>query len=247
MHVVFDMSNTASGDTVYHTIYDCTRMAEVIGDDSYCEGDTVHLNGNDSWIESYNWMLGDTLLSTDQQLHTVLDPGFYNVLCLFSNPLCSVSQNKPIQVTAAPLGTVIVQIDTLVSIGDFACQWFYNNQPLVEATQTNLTIQGDGIYQVQWTNNDGCTAWSEEVLISRIGENSSAMNVYPNPANGRVHIQLPAENCTLKVYEINGKLLQEIPLFRNGNSVDFSSYPSGSYVLRAVGNSTVYSAILHIQ
>jgi hypothetical protein len=73
------------------------------------------------------------------------------------------------------------------------------------------------------------------------------MNVYPNPANGLVNIQLPAENCRLKVYEINGKLLQEMPLFSRDNSVDFSSYPSGSYVLRAVGNTTVYSAILHIQ
>ena len=132
-------------------------------------------------------------------------------------------------------------------MGDFACQWLYNNQPIADATQPNLTIQSDGIYQVQWTNTEGCTAWSEEVLISLISENPRGINVYPNPANGLVNIQLPAENCTLKVYEINGKMLQEIPLFRRDNSVDLSSYPSGSYVLRAVVNSTVYSAILQIQ
>ena len=247
MHVVFDMNNTASGDTVYHTIYDCTRIPEVIGDELYCEGDTVLLNSNDSWIESYRWLLGDSLLSTDTQLHMVFEPGFYNVVCQFSNPVCTVGEEKSILISEAPNGSVIVQNDTLVSMGDFACQWLYNNQPIADATQPNLTIQSDGIYQVQWTNNEGCTAWSEEVLISPVSENSRVMNVYPNPANGLVNIQLPTENCRLKVYEINGKLLQEMPLFSRDNSVDFSSYPSGSYVMRAVGNTTVYSAILHIQ
>jgi hypothetical protein len=240
MHVVFDMNNTASGDTVYHTIYDCSRMAEVIGD-------PVLLNSNDSWIESYRWLLGDSLLSTDTQLHMVFEPGFYNVVCQFSNPVCAVGEEKSILISEAPNGSVVVQNDTLVSMGDFACQWLYNNQPIADATQPNLTIQADGIYQVQWTNTEGCTAWSEEVLINLVSENSRVMNVYPNPANGLVNIQLPAENCRLKVYEINGKLLQEMPLFSRDNSVDFSSYPSGSYVMRAVGNTTVYSAILHIQ
>jgi hypothetical protein len=247
MHVVFDMNNTASGDTVYHTIYDCTRMAEVIGNELYCEGDTVVLNSNDSWIESYRWLIGDTLLSTAAQLHMAFEPGFYNVVCQFSNPVCNVCEHKPIHISAAPNGSVVVQNDELVSLGNNACQWYFNNQPIVDATQATMVIQGDGIYQVQWTNNEGCTARSEEVLISRVDENSSTMNVYPNPTNGKVSIQLPAESCRLNVYEINGKLLQEIPLFRNDNYVDFASYPSGSYVLRAVSSSAVYSAILHIQ
>ena len=247
MHVVFDMNNTASGDTIFHTIYDCTRLAEVIGDELYCEGDTVVLNSNDSWIESHRWLLGDTLLSADVQLEVQFEPGFYDVVCQFSNPVCNVYEYKPIHISEAPNGSVVVQNDELVSLGDFACQWFFNNAPIDTATQTNLAIQGEGIYQVQWTNTDGCSALSEEVLISSVSENSSAMNVYPNPANGRVNIHLPAENYTLRVYEVNGKLLQEIPLFSHYHSVDFSSYPSGSYVLRAVGNSTVYSGILHIQ
>ena len=247
MHVVFDMNNTASGDTVYHTIYDCTRMAEVIGNELYCEGETVILNSNDSWIESYRWLIGDTLLSTDAELHMAFEPGFYNVVCQFSNPVCNVCEHKPIHISAAPNGSVVVQNDELVSLGDNACQWYFNNQPIADATQSTMVIQGDGIYQVQWTNNEGCIAWSEEMLISRVDENSCTMNVYPNPTNGKVSIQLPAESCRLNVYEINGKLLQEIPLFRKDNSVDFSSYPSGSYVLRAVSSSAVYSAILHIQ
>ena len=169
------------------------------------------------------------------------------MVCQFSNLVCNVYEYKPIHISEAPNGSVVVQNDELVSLGDFACQWFFNNAPIDTATQTNLAIQGEGIYQVQWTNTDGCSALSEEVLISSVSENSSAMNVYPNPANGRVNIHLPAENYTLRVYEVNGKLLQEIPLFSHYHSVDFSSYPSGSYVLRAVGNSTVYSGILHIQ
>lgn len=247
MHVVFDMNNTASGDTVFHTIYDCSRMAEVIGNELYCEGDTVTLNSNESWIESYRWLIGDTLLSTDAQLYMAFEPGFYNVVCQFSNAVCYVCEHKAIHISASPNGSVVVENDELVSLGEFDCLWFFNASPIDAATQTNLTIQGDGIYQVQWTNNDGCTAWSEEILISLISENERAMNVYPNPANDLVNIQLPGEHCTLKVYEINGKLLQEIPIFSSNNTVDFTSYASGFYVLRAVSDSVVYSAILHLQ
>jgi hypothetical protein len=212
----------------------------------YCEGDTVILNSNDSWIESYRWLIGDTLLSTDAELHMAFEPGFYNVVCQFSNPVCNVCEHKPIHISAAPNGSVVVQNDELVSLGDNACQWYFNNQPVADATQATVAIQGDGIYQEQWTNNEGCTAWSEELLISLISENERAINVYPNPAHGDFRLQLPQGNYSLELVDMSGRVILTANNYTPSSWVNVGDVESGSYIVTARNAFGVFSTIISI-
>jgi hypothetical protein len=174
------------------------------------------------------------------------EPGFYNVVCQFSNPVCSVCEHKPIHISAAPNGSVVVQNDELVSLGDNACQWYFNNQPIADATQATMAIQGDGIYQVQWTNNEGCTAWSEEMLISLVGENSNTMNVYPNPAHGDFRLQLPQGNYSLELVDMSGRVILTANNYTPASWVNVAGVESGSYIVTARNAFGVFSTVISI-
>jgi len=232
MHVVYDLNNTASTDTVFHTIYDCSRLANVLGDDTYCEGDTVVLQSQGLWIEEYRWLLGDSLLSAEPQFNMVLDPGFYNVVCQFTNPVCYVCEHKPIQVMDAPEGELFIQGNQITSVGDFDCQWHFNSEPIEGATQSSIQMEHEGGYQVQWTNQHGCQAWSQEFFLSSLQEQPLTALVYPNPAKSTVKIDLLPGNYSLRVYNPNGQIVLEEPNFTPNKSIDVSGLKPGVYYFK---------------
>ncbi|MEM7368010.1 MAG: M36 family metallopeptidase [Bacteroidota bacterium] len=63
-----------------------------------------------------------------------------------------------------------------------------------------------------------------------------AVSVYPNPTEDLLHIrwdQVMAESVSLRLYALDGRLLQEqiIPPSRSGHKLSLQTYPSGMYVL----------------
>ena len=55
-------------------------------------------------------------------------------------------------------------------------------------------------------------------------------NIYPNPTNGKLHIQSPIgnQNFTANVYDMQGRLMKYVI---NENQVDTGALPSGTYLL----------------
>lgn len=64
------------------------------------------------------------------------------------------------------------------------------------------------------------------------GENYS---VYPNPTTGIVNVKQEGEPALIRVYNIYGQLLQELPA--GATSVDLTNYANGTYILR-IGEAT---------
>jgi hypothetical protein len=64
------------------------------------------------------------------------------------------------------------------------------------------------------------------------GENYS---VYPNPTNGMVNVKIDGEPAPIRIYNIYGQLLQELPA--GATSVDLTNYANGTYILR-IGEAT---------
>jgi hypothetical protein len=246
MHVVYDM-NTAAGDTVFHTIYDCSRLAHVIGEEHYCEGDTVVLRADQVWIESYEWLVGDSLLSTEDELRIPFTEGFYNIVCNFSNPVCAVCEHAPVHVSALPHGSVITDGDVLYSLSEDSCQWYFNQQPIPGATQAQYNQTADGVYQVYWTNEQGCSAWSEPMLVNGVTNSMKLMSVHPNPADTRVQLDLPTGAYRVMVSDMSGRMVHEEPNFARFNTLDVSALPSGTYSIEAMGYGLIYRTILVVQ
>ena len=64
-----------------------------------------------------------------------------------------------------------------------------------------------------------------DVGIADVDNTNTELVVYPNPTKGIVYI---SSECDIKLYDIQGKKLQEI----RGNQIDISSYPQGMYFLK---------------
>ena len=246
MHIVLDMDSTIASDTIYHTIYDCNRLANVVGDEMYCEGDTVFLSSSDSWIDEYRWLLNDSLLSNESELRMLLEPGFYNVVSEFINPVCSVSSQKPITISEAPNASLVVAGDQLQSIGDYECQWYFNNELLQGETNAVLNIESEGIYQALWTSTIGCEAWSEEVLINHIPGNATDMELYPNPSNGMVRMDLPVGLYHVYVFDIGGRKVYDMESHSHASWLNLTSFKGGFYRVLAVSSNGSFSASLYL-
>jgi hypothetical protein len=246
MHVVLELDSTLSSDTIYHTIYDCNRLAQVVGDQMYCEGDTVVLRSDHVWIDQYRWFLNDSLVSDQPELFMLFDPGFYNVVSEFTNPVCTVCLHNPITISEAPNAPLAVSDDQLQSIGDYDCQWYFNNEPIPGETNSILNIESDGIYQLLWTSSMGCEAWSEEILINHVWENARATQLYPNPSYGWVRMELPLGLYHVHVFDVSGRSVLDTDEFNSASRLDVSQLTGGVYRVLAVSNNGSFGASLYI-
>ena len=243
-HLVFDMNNTAAADTVYHTIYDCSRLASIVGDSEYCEGDTVFIEAGEPWIDNYRWLIGDSLIGNEQQLRTQLDAGSYTIVSEFTNPVCTTSTHTTIEVYDAPEGELMYANDTLFSIGEYVCLWFLNESLVEGATQHYLPILTDGVYRVLWTSASGCEAWSEAVLVNNIsGTHTSDWKLFPNPADTYTEAIVP-DPGDIEVSDMSGRIVFGKSVAPGINTIDCASYAPGVYQVRLLTSGGMSSRLL---
>jgi N-acetylneuraminic acid mutarotase len=101
---------------------------------------------------------------------------------------------------------------------------------------TGFTLNGKG-YLLSGTGPSGTAAPSSElweyspaVLATQVRV-ADAHSSWPNPTTGLLQLTRPAAG-SLRVYSGNGQLLKTLPLRPGPNTIDLSSLPNGSYVLK---------------
>ena len=65
-------------------------------------------------------------------------------------------------------------------------------------------------------------------------------NVYPNPTNGMVQIEI-AEQAILQIFNSIGVLVSTQDLQKGLNQIDISQFPSGIYFLNGEGETKKYT------
>lgn len=86
----------------------------------------------------------------------------------------------------------------------------------------------------------------------RSGEIESSFNLFPNPNNGLFTIELPndlTENADLFIYDITGAMVlkQSIEAQTNSISIDLTTLPKGSYIVRLITINAATTEILVIE
>ena len=131
-------------------------------------------------------------------------------------------------------------------------QWFKDNTPIAGANQRSLKYTEAGTYSVQISNDQQCTASSDDFFakdppISGTGSYTmSQVDVYPIPAVEHVNVRLivnEAASTSMKIYDFQGRLMEtkEVGMVNNQiiESVNISQYPSGNYLLQITANQEV--------
>lgn len=230
----------------------------------FCEGSDATFTVVSTNAQSYQWQqwngsawvniagaTGATL--TISNVTAALNTNTYRVqvlgLCttiisttatLYVNPLPSVSLVTSIPPSLLPAQSL--NISSSVSPGGGTYVWRKDGVVLAGATTsslTGLTVDDIGTYNVTYTDPNGCTRTSSNVVVS--GQPFDKLYVYPNPNNGQFQARFynqVNEQATVRVYDSKGARVYERTVVTN------LAYTRIDIDLGAVVSSGVYTVEL---
>ena len=87
---------------------------------------------------------------------------------------------------------------------------------------------------------------SLEPVTNRMNRyHSEKMSIYPNPANGMIHVVFNEPDSEMQIVCLNGRIMKEMKLEPGVNSIDISALHEGIYVIKAISkNLTVYNLLM---
>jgi choice-of-anchor B domain-containing protein len=215
-----------------------------------CQGDTVLLQLSTN-ADSFSWFLNGALLEDFQELNLeVTNGGSYQVQGLLEG--CSSTSAISVNFQPAPVPEIEVTSNgnlRSVLTGVFY-QWYLNGEPIPGANNRFLTPSDEGDYQVEVTYSNDCSNISEPftfllpVNTQELTGLGKGLLAIPNPSPGMVQVSWAGNAWQQFVlFDVQGKLLQSWQLAEGQQelNLDLSPLPSGIYVLRASGVSSVES------
>lgn len=219
-----------------------------------CAGESVLLTAGGA--SSYEWYdersnsfihQGESLLLTLYQSVTFTIVGF--------NELgCENEATFRLEVSPAPAEPVItLSGEELVSTPAFAYQWYVNGEPISAQNggrQQAIAPQVSGLYEVEVFNADGCSAVSEpfDALVSGLSDLrvdlSPSLKVFPNPAYGRIRLEMDNDaqgNFQVDIISLAGQTMQRFNWEKHAGAlsrqIDISQMPAGMYMLALTNDS----------
>ncbi len=137
---------------------------------------------------------------------------------------------------------------SLVNVsGNTGFQWFFNGNPIPEATGTSYEVAESGNYSVQYTGENGCPQTSEIVAVTYSGGNISveeqdvfrSLSMFPNPNSGQFTVRgelVNAMDVSILVMDLTGRQVMSAIVLNGAHvftqDVDVSAVSQGMYLLR---------------
>ncbi|QNR25505.1 HYR domain-containing protein [Croceimicrobium hydrocarbonivorans] len=179
----------------------------------------------------------------------IAGPGRHQLNYTFTDDYnCSVTGVITVTVLPVPLTPVIIQVGTTtlgVQGAYTTYQWYRNGQIIPGAVNSTLPYTVGGNYQVMVGNASGCLNYGAGFVIGTNGGgigieelDLTALEVYPNPTDGLINIQINASQRTelqVELMSLEGKLIyQKKSQTSDGGllSLDFGHLPAATYILR---------------
>lgn len=212
----------------------------------FCPGDSVVLTASGSG--PYLWNTGDTSASV-----VALLPGAYQVQSpsggcaqLFSAPVYVQWHNTPVP--------VITNVsDTLYSTTGISYQWFYNGNPIVQATGATYIPLQNGSYSVVVGYASGCSDTSAPYIYNGVGIHEQTfrnnLRLRPNPVRDQLLLKMPGNpeaSLQLQVISVSGTVCYTEYVsgkkLADGHTLPVETLLPGIYMLRISGDHTIVSA-----
>lgn len=209
---------------------------------------------NFKWTNS-----GMTIPGAVDSFLIVKDPGYY---ALFQSPaLCpdfymfSGVEVEVVMCTPPGIKPVIVQSnDTLYATNGSYYRWSYGFTGTMISMNTYITPTIAGDYYVATLDSNGCQVLSlpysfVPTAIEESSMSSSTLNVYPNPASGKVTVKTNESTGSFHyaVLSLDGKVITQGEIAGNQLDFDASQFSDGIYLIRIQGDNSSFTHKLVIQ
>jgi hypothetical protein len=160
--------------------------------------------------------------------------GNYYVTVTGNNGCTTVSNHIAINVLTLPSVSISVNGDTLNAYGAYTYQWYLNDNVIAGATDSTYIVQQSGSYTVAVTNGSGCTAFSNDILITGIQPSIAhpQFSIYPNPATTQLNISVDQalRGAQLNVYDVTGALVHSTKLETTNLKLETVRFANGVYI-----------------
>jgi uncharacterized protein YjdB len=127
----------------------------------------------------------------------------------------------------------ILRFDPLLKVNNVYSyyQWYRNKNAILGANGLTYTMLFDGSYYVEVSDENGCTKYSDTVIVEQLGINNTQsqqmdLQVYPNPSQGKVNIECSI-NVNISVTDMAGRLLLQKAHVKE---IDLSEFADGVYL-----------------
>jgi len=116
----------------------------------------------------------------------------------------------------------------------YGIQWYFDNSPIDNATNSTYAISETGYYKLAYTNAYGCTSFSppEYVIYTHIESAAeNGLRIAPNPTSGYITLTLPMETTQgdVRIYDTSGRLVF-IKQVKSHKSILHLELNPGSYI-----------------
>lgn len=240
------------------TLEGCTEASDPISIDAFvfvpttvasegidlCEGETTELiaqgaEGAVVWFKDGEEIEGET-----NNALTVSESGTYTAtifpeLC----PEYGLSSGVGPTITVNPLPEPEITIDAdeiTVSGGPYTSIAWYNYDLFVPelvdfADQLTIPVDGQGTFQAEVTDENGCTGTSNELIVTNIEERAKlTVQLYPNPVQRYLEVKSNAPG-TCELRDISGRLISAKALDARVHRFDLADVSRGVYLLQMHG------------
>lgn len=126
-------------------------------------------------------------------------------------------------------------------------RWFFNDTLLAETQNRSILPTKSGYYQLQIISEFGCQSPKSDsffVDLSSI-ENLATFSfeVYPNPTNGLITLQVPQDALyKLFVYDISGKIISTQNITKTQTELNLSHLAKGVYIFKLQNRNEVVAS-----
>ena len=202
------------------------------GPTTFCQGELVTLSVNNSTNQVWST---NSLNSTI----TIANSGTYSVTAFNAGANCSVNLQQQVVVNSLPSPTIIFSGNQIQTQVFSTYQWYLNGIIIPGANAQTYTLNENGQYTVEVTNNSGCSSTSAVYNINNLGlENKviNAMNIYPNPTkSGEILYFSLQENLSgktrVKIVNQIGKIVYIAQLDKFPSQIQLPQLARGMYYI----------------
>jgi hypothetical protein len=239
---------------------DCTappdRPEHITGPAAMCAGGTYTFTASPvNGAATYEWELpiGWAGSTTTNVMTAIAGEAGGDILVKASNE-CGDSETKHFtaMLNSSPVMPIITTDGTdLMSSATEGNQWYFESNPIKDATERTYTPSTAGKYHVCVTNRNSCVSCSKIIEPAELTITSEAAEgepddglIFPNPSTGIFSIR--CENCDdFIIYDSKGELILSRKMDQEEVEIDLTWRPKGPYWVEFhYGNKAITRKIL---
>ena len=204
---------------------------------TFCNGGSVVLTSNAS--SNNQWYKdGVAIGGSAATTLNVTSGGNYTAKVILNGCESIPSNAIVVTVNSVPTPTITQNGSQLISSAVLGNQWYLNGVAVAGASSQNFTPTASGNYTVQVTLNNCTSAFSTTLNftvtgIPNIDVFANLIKVLPNPVRDKLVINRSGTllNLHIRLYDINGKLLEQLTSSLSSIEIDMAKYSAGTYII----------------